>query len=105
MGGGFGDIIPSILPAIQSGSYVLVLIGGFAIWSSRGLLKNLLEKHINLVEVVKESLDKQIDTNDTQVKVLQQLSENNSRLISAIEIYGITTPSLRSVKDRTEITQ
>lgn len=82
---GLGDFLPSLVPAIQSGSYVLVVIAGFILWRSRGLLQNFLEKHMALVENVKVSLDKQIDTNNVQMDILKQLSNNNTKLIDVIE--------------------
>lgn len=86
---GWGSFIPSLLPALQSGSYVLVIIGGFVLWSSRNLLKDFLQKHITLVETVKVNLDKQLDTADVQMQALRQLTDNNSRLIITLEKHGL----------------
>ena len=100
--GGFDGFLPSILPAIQSGSYVLVIIGGFVIWRSRNLLQSFLEKHIALVEMVRESLDKQIDTNDNQMRILRDLTLNNTRLIDVIESSQCIAPNAKSRARATE---
>jgi hypothetical protein len=78
---GFSDFVPSIIPALQSSSYVLVLVLGFLAWSSRKLFVDFLTKHISLVDSLKENLDTQLETASTQMVVLKTLSENNAKLI------------------------
>jgi hypothetical protein len=86
------DFIPSLIPALQSGSYVVLLFLGFAAWSSRKLLVDFMTKHIALVDSLKENLDKQIDTAETQMKVLHQLTENNATLARTLENQGRSNP-------------
>jgi hypothetical protein len=82
------DFIPSLIPALQSGSYVVLLFLGFTAWSSRKLFVDFLTKHIALVDSLKENLDKQIDTAETQMEVLHQLTENNATLARTLENQG-----------------
>lgn len=102
---GFDAFLPTLLPALQSGSYVLVIIAGFVLWSSRKTMSNFIDKHIALMETVKDGLDKQIESNNVQMEVLKQLSENNSRLIDTVQAHGLNTPNLKTTRETMEITQ
>lgn len=80
---GYQDFIPTIIPALQSSSYILVLLLGVVAWSSRKLVVDFMTKHISLVESLKENLDTQLETANTQMVVLKTLSENNAKLIES----------------------
>lgn len=84
-GNGFPDLIPTILPALQSSSYVLVILAAFVAWSSRKLFTDFLERHIELMGQVKSSLEAEKDANDKQLAILTQLTENNRVLASTVD--------------------
>ena len=78
------DFIPTLIPALQSSAYVLVILGGFLAWSSRKLLIDFCQKHIALVETLRENLDEQLVTTTAQLAVLQQLAHNNEKLVNTV---------------------
>lgn len=82
--GGATDFIPSLIPALQSSAYVLVILGGFLAWSSRKLLIDFCQKHIALVETLRENLDTQLESANAQLAVLQQLAHNNEKLVNTV---------------------
>lgn len=81
---GVPDIIPTLIPALQSSAYVLVILGGFLAWSSRSLAVDFCQKHITLVETLKENLDSQLVAANAQLAVLQQLAANNEKLVNTV---------------------
>lgn len=91
-GSGFPDLIPTLIPALQSSSYVLVILAAFLAWSSRKLVSNFLERHIELMAEVKTNLENERAANEKHLAVLTQLTENN-RVLSvtidkAIQVYS-----------------
>lgn len=82
---GFPDLIPTLIPALQSSSYVLVILASFVAWSSRKLVTTFLERHLELMETVKVSLETERDNNEKQMAVLASLTENNKTLASALD--------------------
>lgn len=84
-GNGFPDLIPTILPALQSSSYVLVILAAFVAWSSRKLFTDFLERHIELMGEVKSSLEAEKAANDKHLAILTQLTENNRVLSSTVD--------------------
>lgn len=91
---GFPDIIPTLLPALQSSSYVLVILMAFVAWSSRKLVTTFLDNHLDLMVTVKKGLDQQIVSSDKQVDIMAQLTKNNEVLAHALEVAA----SARSLK-------
>lgn len=84
-GKGFQDIIPSLIPALQSSSYVLVILTAFVAWSSRKLFTDFLERHIELMGEVKVNLEAERASNEKHLAILSQLTENNRVLSSTVE--------------------
>lgn len=82
---GWGDLLPSLIPALQSSSYVLVILTAFLAWSSRKLVTNFLDRHLELMQTVKSSLEAERLNNDKQLAVLTQLTGNNASLASTIQ--------------------
>lgn len=82
---GFPDLIPTLIPALQSSSYVLVILISFLAWSSRKLVTTFLERHLELMETVKESLETEKEANEKQLAILTQLTQNNSTLSNTLE--------------------
>lgn len=82
---GFPDLIPTLIPALQSSSYVLVILASLVAWSSRKLVTTFLERHLELMETVKVSLETERDNNEKQMAVLASLTENNKTLASALD--------------------
>ena len=78
------DFIPTLIPALQSSAYVLVILGGFLAWSSRKLAIDFCVKHIALVETLRENLDTQLVAATAQLAVLQQLAHNNEKLVDTV---------------------
>lgn len=82
---GFPDLIPTLIPALQSSSYVLVILAAFVAWSSRKLVSTFLERHLELMETVKISLEHERENNEKQMAVLATLTENNNVLANALD--------------------
>lgn len=82
---GFPDLIPTLIPALQSSSYVLVILTAFVAWSSRKLFTDFLERHIELMRSVKESLEVEKQANEKQLAILTQLTMNNSTLANTLD--------------------
>jgi hypothetical protein len=82
---GFPDIIPTLIPALQSSSYVLVILTAFVAWSSRKLFTDFLERHIELMGEVKANLEAERQANDKHLAVLSQLTENNKVLANSVD--------------------
>jgi prefoldin subunit 5 len=76
--------IPSVIPALQSASYIIVLALGVVAWSSRKLAVDFLTKHIELVESLKENLDESIDNLKIQTEHCDQLISNNEKLVETV---------------------
>lgn len=81
---GAPDFIPTLIPALQSSAYILVILGGFLAWSSRKLFVDFCQKHITLVETLKDNLDAQLVTTRTQMEVLERLAANNAKLVDTV---------------------
>lgn len=81
---GTSDIISTIIPALESSAYVLVILGGFLAWSSRKLAVDFMTKHISLVETLKTNLDTQLETAKDQLEILKQVAANNEKLVNTI---------------------
>ncbi len=84
-GSGFPDLIPTLIPALQSSSYVLVILTAFVAWSSRKLFTDFLDRHLDLMASVKDSLESEKNNNEKQLAVMQQLTENNKNLTSTVD--------------------
>lgn len=82
---GFPDLIPTLIPALQSSSYVLVILVAFAAWSSRSLVKSFLERHLELMSAVKVSLEQERTDNEKHIAVLTQLTQTNAQLASSLD--------------------
>lgn len=82
---GFVDIIPTLIPALQSSSYVLVILAAFLAWSSRKLVTDFLDRHIELMQTVKDSLEAERINNDKQLAVLDHLTQSNLSLTSTLQ--------------------
>lgn len=95
---GFPDIIPTLIPALQSSSYVLVILVAFVAWSSRKLVTTFLDNHLDLMVTVKKSLEQQTIANDKHVDILAQLTDNNKMLSHALEV-GAEARSLKADRD------
>ena len=83
---GFGDIIPTILPALQSSSYVLVILFAFLAWSSRKLITTFLDNHLDLMVTVKDGLEQQQLSNNKHATMLELLTKNNAVLARTLEV-------------------
>lgn len=83
--GGFPDLIPTLIPALQSSSYVLVILTAFVAWSSRKLVTDFLDRHLELMSTVKESLESEKNNNEKHLAVLQQLTKNNETLANTVD--------------------
>lgn len=81
---GYNAFLPTLIPALQSGAYVLVIVGGLVAWSSRGIAINFMTKHISLIETLKINLDSQLTATRDQLDVMKTLTNNNEKLINSI---------------------
>lgn len=79
------DLTPSLIPALQSSSYVLVILVSFLAWSSRKLAATFLERHLELMHSISESLKQEKQNNDKQIATLESLAENNKTLANALD--------------------
>lgn len=84
-GRGFPDLIPTLIPALQSSSYVLVILTVFVAWSSRKLFVNFLERHLELMGTVKEGLEAEKQANEKQLAILTTLTQNNTTLANTLD--------------------
>lgn len=98
---GFPDIIPTLIPALQSSSYVLVILMAFVAWSSRKLVTTFLDNHLDLMVTVKKSLEQQTIANDKHVDIMAQLTKNNEMLAHAVEV-GAEARSLKADREDRE---
>ena len=94
---GSQDLVSTLIPALQSSAYVLIILFGFLAWSSRKLVTDFMVKHISLVESLEQNLDVQLETAKVQMDILKQLTLNNERLV-----HTVTTIAERSqIENRT----
>lgn len=94
--------VPSWLPhdfftALQSASYILVLIGGWVAWSSKAWVKNLIDKHFSLIETLRNESAKNLELTKEQRDTIDQLTENNNRLTMVVSRYIIDQQKLKEV--------
>jgi hypothetical protein len=87
---GFPDIIPTLIPALQSSSYVLIILIAFVGWSSRKLVTSFLDRHLDLMGTVKDSLEAQTIVNGKHVDIMAQLTKNNEVLAHTLEVSAET---------------
>lgn len=60
--------VPTIIPALQSSAYILVLVGGIVAWSSRQFFARALTQHLDLMKSLQENLDQAHETAAAQAK-------------------------------------
>lgn len=83
---GFPDLIPTLIPALQSSSYVLIILVAFAAWSSRKLARTFFDRHLELMSTVKDSLEVVTQANAKHVDIMEQLTENNRVMAHTLEV-------------------
>lgn len=94
---GFADILPSLIPALQSSSYVLVILFAFLAWSSRKLVADFLDRHIDLMQTVKENLEAERVNNEKHLAILTQLSGSNMGLTAALQALALGQDTVNRV--------
>lgn len=80
----YEQVIPALVPALQSSSYIIVLASAFVLWSSRKHLVSIIEKHISLVETLKDNVDKQSETVASNARTIESLTTQNKVLADSV---------------------
>lgn len=79
-------LIPSAISALQSSSYVLILLIGYLAFSSRKYVTQFLKAHLELMERLKDDVDKQTLAGEKHVAILEQLHDNYKQLNQIIDL-------------------
>jgi prefoldin subunit 5 len=76
--------IPTVIPALQSSAYIIVLGLAVVAWSSRKLAVDFLTKHIELIDSLKTNLDDSIDHLKIQTENCEKLIGTNEKLVETV---------------------
>lgn len=85
--------ISDAITAINSGSFAVVVVFGIILWQARGSFSKLLDRHISLLDTMKEAIK-------TDTKVLEDLRKD-SDLKAAIMVK--LTENISEVKTDTDL--